>query len=366
LATLPAERNREALNLLAQAEFAGHEFDAARGHAQVLVQLEPDKAYPYQILGDALLELGDYAAAESAYRQMQERGGVQEITQAATAQRLGKMALLRGDLAAAQRSFTQALGLALAQPDPPRETVAWCRWQLGETAFLRGDYAVAERHYRDALTTFPGYFRAVASLGRVRAARGDLADAIAQYEAAVKILPDPSFVAALGDLYLLSGRERDAARQYDLVEAIARLSAAGGALYNRQQALFYADHGRQPEKAYAMAAREYEVRRDIYGADAVAWTALKAGRVDEAQAMIKVALRLGTQDARLFYHAAMIAHAASDAAAARGFLDRALALSPGFDPLQSSMARKIAAASTSPAAPAAPGATPNAIAAVRP
>jgi len=366
LATLPAERNRDALNLLAQAEFAAHEFDAAREHAQRLVRLEPDRAHPYQILGDALLELGDYAAAEAAYGQMQQRGGVQEITQVATHQRLGKMAILRGDLAAAQRSFTQALLLALARPDPPRETVAWCRWQLGETAFMRGDYGAAEQHYRDALTTFPRYFRAVASLGRVRAARGDLADAIVQYEAAVKILPDPSFVAALGDLYLLSGREREAARQYDLVEAIARLSAAGGALYNRQQALFYADHGREPEKAYAMAAREYEVRRDIYGADAVAWTALKAGRVDEARAMIKVALQLGTQDARLLYHAAMIANAASDPMAARDFLQRALALSPGFDPLQSSLAKNLAAASTSPAAFAAPKATPNGIAAVRP
>jgi Flp pilus assembly protein TadD len=146
LGTLPPERNRDGLNLLAQVEFAGHEFAAARDHARLLVRLEPDKAYPYQILGDALLELGDYEAAEAAFQQMQQRDGVQEITRVATEQRLGKMAILRGDLPAAQRSFTHALELALAQPDPPRETVAWCRWQLGETAFLRGDYVVAEQH----------------------------------------------------------------------------------------------------------------------------------------------------------------------------------------------------------------------------
>ena len=163
----------------------------------------------------------------------------------------------------------------------------------------------------------------------------------------------------------MSGRERDAARQYDLVEAIARLGAAGGLLYNRQQALFYADHGRKPDEAYAMAAREYEVRRDIYGADALAWTALKAGRVSEAQDMIKVALRLGTQDARLLYHAAMIAHAASDTVAARDFLARALALSPGFDPLQSSLARKLLAATTNAADVAPSNETPHAISAVR-
>ena len=71
--------------------------------------------------------------------------------------------------------FRKALRMALAMPAPQRETVAWCRWQLGETAFLTGDYAGAERHYRDALITFPNYFRALASLAKVRAARGDRA-----------------------------------------------------------------------------------------------------------------------------------------------------------------------------------------------
>src|SRR6185295_3092130 len=120
---------------------------------------------------------------------------------------------LHGDATAAQRSFTIALELARALPGPERETVAWCHWQLGETVFSLGDYARAEQHYREALNSFPDYFRALASLGRVRAARDDLAGAITLYENAVNVLPDPSFVAALGDLYVLSGRERDAARQ---------------------------------------------------------------------------------------------------------------------------------------------------------
>jgi len=105
-------------------------------------------------------------------------------------------------------------------------------------------------------------------------------------------------------------------------------------VHNRQLALFHADHDLKADAAYANATREYSVRRDVYGADAVAWTALKAHKVDEAQAAIKKALRLGTQDAKLFYHAGMIARAAGDETAARGHIKRALALSPQFDPLQ--------------------------------
>ena len=218
---------------------------------------------------------------------------------------------------------------------------AWCRWQLGEIAFSVGDYAAAESHYRDTLTTFPDYFRALASLGRVRAARGDLEEAIKHYERAVYLLPDPAFVAALGDLLKLTGRDREAAAQYALVEAIAQLSAASGSLYNRQQALFHADHDIKTEDAYANAAREYAVRKDIYGADALAWTALKAGKPQEAETAMTAALRLGTQDARLFFHAGMIAAALGSRRSARNYLRRALTLSPQFDPLQASIARKM-------------------------
>ena len=341
LSTLPAEQNTGGLTALAQAEYASHEFAAARDHALQLTKLEPNKSYCYQILGDALLELGEYEKAEAAFRQMEQLGGIQGLTRVTIEQRIARLAALRGDANGAQRHFSNALTLALALPAPPRETVAWCRWQLGETAFSVGDYATAERHYRDALTTFPDYFRALASLGRIRAAQADIAGAIEQYEHAVRIIPDPSFVAALGDLYKLAGREKDAAAQYSLVEKIGRLNELNGTLYNRQLALFYADHDLKPDAAYTNASQEFTVRHDIYGADALAWTALKAGKITEAQRAIKEALRLGTRDARLFYHAGMIAQAAGDRSGAREYLKQALALNPQFDPMQATIAKRV-------------------------
>nr|MDQ3319834.1 tetratricopeptide repeat protein [Actinomycetota bacterium] len=92
--------------------------------------------------------------------------------------------------------------------------------------------------------------------------------------------------------------------------------------------------------AYRLARREYRLRRDIYGADALAWAALKAGKVREAQAASGEALRLGTQDASLLYHAGMIARAAGKRDSARTYLERALALNPQFDPLQARNARQ--------------------------
>jgi len=337
LASVPEVRNTGGLAALTQAEFASHDFALARDHALQLTKLDPGKSYSYGLLGDALLELGDYDAAESAFRQMERvNGGISHSTET----RRARLAFLRGDAAGANRHLKNALALALDLPAPPREAVAWYRWQLGEIAFATGDYDAAERHYRDALVTFPDYFRATAGLGRVRAAHGDVTGAIEHYEGIVNRLPDPVFVATLGDLYKLAGREKEMNAQYRLVEQIARLNAANGALYNRQLSLFYANHDIKAEEAYAGATREYQQRRDIYGADAVAWTALKAGKLAEAQAAMREALRLGTNDATLFYHAGMIARAAGDKATARDYLRRALKLNPQFDPVQALIAKR--------------------------
>lgn len=330
LKAVPAEVNRGGLSLLAQTAFASHHFAEARQHAEHLAQLESGKPYLYQLLGDAQLELGDYAAATASIKKLNQ---LAPNTFAAET-RLARLAALRGDHARERGHYENALRVALAETPPARETVAWCRWQLGETAFSTGAYVIAEQHYREALTTFPTYYRALAGLGRVRAAQGDLKGAIEQYEKATRQLPEPTTVAALGDLYHLAGRTQDATGQYALCTELARLSQAQGELYNRQLALFHADHDLNAAAAYQTAQREYAVRRDIYGADALAWTALKAGHVAEAQQAINEALRLGTQDAKLFYHAGFIAQAAGNQVAAREYWQRAAKLNPQFDPLQ--------------------------------
>lgn len=335
-ATVPAEMNPAGLAALTEVEYALHNFAAARDHATRLIELEPRKSYPYQMLGEALIELGDYERAAAAYRQMRSLSGITTATES----RLARLAFLHGDIEAARQHLAAALAAATNSDASRSETIAWCQWQLGELSFATGDYESAEQHYRDSLTTFPDYFRALVGFARARAARDDLPEAIAVLERATRILPDPTFIATLGDLHKLARRDADAAAQYNLVEQIARLDKSD-LLYNRQLALFYADHDMKAEEAYAAAVKEYEARPDIYGADAVAWTALKAGDLSEAQSKIKEALRLNTKDAKLYYHAGMIARAAGDATTARDYLKRALTLNPSFDPLQAARAREV-------------------------
>ena len=100
-------------------------------------------------------------------------------------------------------------------------------------------------------------------------------------------------------------------------------------------------HGDRWPKAlpYGLAKAEHALRADIYSWDALAWTALKAGKTDEAAKAASEAIKLGTPDPRLWYHAGMAALAASDKPAARERLEKALGMCPQFDVLQAPKAR---------------------------
>lgn len=336
LQSVPEIRNTGGLAALAQAHFAAHDFSETRDLAIRLMDIEPAKVYPLGILGDAYLELGEYDNAEASFKKMAVLEGGMGL---GSETRFARLSQLRGDNAGARKHLSNARIFARDLSAPPRETIAWLEWQMGENSFSASDYSEAEKHYKSALEILPDYYRAIGSLARLFAARGDMQGAIAQLEKVVRLIPDPGYVALLGDLYMLSGRRDDAGTQYALVEQIGRLSDLNGVLYNRQLALFYADHDLNADTAYRLATEEYKVRKDIYSADAVAWASLKLGKIEEAQAAMAEALKLGTKDAKLYYHAGMINAAAGDRQEAIRYLGLCLKTNPGFDLQQAQNAK---------------------------
>ena len=219
------------------------------------------------------------------------------------------------------------------------EGLAWYRFQLGELYFNRGDLRRAARWYGEAEQALPGYYLAAAGLGKVEAARGDLDAAIVRYEALVGRLPQPGFVAMLGDLHALNGNMTAAQQQYDTVAFIQQLDAAQRVLHDRAVAVFFANHNTNLDTALAYAESELAARQDIYAYDTLAWVLHRLGRFDEARTASDRALQLGTPDAQLHYHAGLIAAAQGDAERATTYLRRALELNPYFDLLQAEEAR---------------------------
>lgn len=311
-----------------------HAFADALTFAQAALATNPDEYQALAVAGDANLELGNYPAAEEAYRHL-----LQKYPGGAIYSRMARLVWLQGRPDEAIDWMKKAADETLAL-DIGGEELAWYRFQLGELYFNTGDLRNAEKWYREADQAFPGHYLAQSGLGKIEAARGHLDEAIARYTTLVARLPQPNFVAFLGDLYALQGDTAAAQAQYDTVLFIQQLDVAQQVLYNRQMAVFFANHALQADTALAYAEAELAARQDIYAYDTLAWALYRAGRYDEARVASDKALALGTQDALLFYHAGMIAAARGDVAAAREYLGRALDLNPWFDLLQAQTARE--------------------------
>jgi tetratricopeptide (TPR) repeat protein len=306
-----------------------HRFRLGLRLARQAIGLAPDNASALGALGDAQLNLGRYRAAFAAYDRMALLApGIASYTRVANAREL------LGHPAAA----AAADRLALQADSTVPEHVAWTRVQLGNVFFNMGRLGEAAKAYRQALARLHGYVHAEAGLARVEAAEGRYGIAIARLRHVVQVLPIPAYVIMLGDVLHASRHERQARREYALVGAIERLFAANGVRTELQTAVFDLDHRRNVADALARARRAYASAPGIYAEDALAWGLFRAGRCEQARAYSARALRLGTRDALLVFHRAMIERCLG-APSARSWFRRALAINPHFSFLWAPVAR---------------------------
>jgi tetratricopeptide (TPR) repeat protein len=320
----------QTMTLLGGVALGRHEFPKALEWAERSLEINPSYAGTYGVLGDAQVELGRYKAAfESFQRMVDLKPNLDSYARVSYARQLS------GDVEGA----VEAMQRAVASSRPETEGAAWARVHLGDLYFNSGRTDEAAEQYEAALMDFKSYHLALAALGKARAAQGKYNEAIRFYEQAAAIIPQPTTLVALGDLYARTGRPDQAQLQYDTVEFIGKLSAFNQQLYNRELALFYADHDIKLEEALKLTTQEIKVRQDIYGYDALAWALFKNGRVREAADAIAEAMKLGTEDASIYYHAGMIYYRLGDQQQARQHLQQALKLNPHFSIWQADQAK---------------------------
>ena len=310
---------------------ARHDFARALELAQQALRLDPDDPDIQGALGDALVELGRYDEARSAFQRMLDaRPDLNAYV------RIAYVRELYGDSVGA----IEAMKLAVEAVRPGGETAAWVHWQLGNIYFNTNAPDNAAAEYRAALDAFPGYVHAVAGNARLAAARGDYEKAIELYRDVTARQPVVDYVAALGDVYRAAGRDGEAQRQYDLVGAIDSLYRANGIDTDLEMALYMADHDLNRDDALGQARAAYEARPgSTRAADVLSWALYKIGKNDEALNYSREALRLGTQDPMILFHAGMINYKVGDRDAARDYLSRAIQINPSFSILYGEQAR---------------------------
>jgi tetratricopeptide (TPR) repeat protein len=310
-----------------------HDFSGALAASKAILRDDPTQAQALATMGDALLELGQVDEAEAAFGRL-----AVETPGAAVTARQSRVAYLRGDTTRARALSMQAFEEASSAGETG-PTLAWYAYLAGTVALTTGEPENASRWFDKATAAWPGSYQAIAGSARAQAGLDRLDDAIAGYEHAAAVAPQPDALAVLGDLYALRGDSAGAAREYGTVELIGRLAALNRQVYNRQLVLFSVDHGRDLPEALASAEDELAVRKDVFGYDAYGWALLANGRAGDADAAMHRALALGTRDAGMLYHAGVVAAAVGDGERARGLLTEALAIRGALDPLSAGRAK---------------------------
>ena len=319
-----------ARKLQASLQLTFHRFEKALELGKALEKDFPADAFVLGVLTDANVELGRYDEAFAYGQKM-----LDTKPNTSSYARAAHLRSLDGNSEGAIELYK----LAARAADPTdKETQSWCLVQLGDELWKYGKYTEAEKVFDEALANFPNYYLALAGKGKTRAALGDYENAVEILTDANNRVPNVETAVLLGDIYSKQGNAERAAQQYELVEVIE--SKIGVNNDQKRLAMMWADHDIKLDEALEIAKREHEMRKDIFTADALAWTFYKKGNYAEAKKASIEAMRLKSNDARILYHAGMIENKLGNKTEAIKFLKKALETNPKFDLLQSEIARK--------------------------
>lgn len=286
------------LHRFAESEVVARELVAARG-----------LAFDFGVLGDALMEQGRIKEAVTAYQSMvDQRPDLQSYS------RIAYVRWLTGDLEGAIEMMRAA---ASAGSPADADSSAWVNTRLAGLELLAGDAEAARRICDAALELRADYPPALLLRGKMLLSQNDADTAIADLQRAVQQNPLPEYQWTLAEALRAAGRDAEA----EPIEA--QLQRHGAKSDPRTYSIYLATRGEDATLAVRLAEEELKQRQDVFTHDALAWALAAAGRIEEARTQVELALAAHTQDARLWFHAAVIAARAGQSDAAQERFARA-------------------------------------------
>ena len=333
-----ASHNSAAAAVLQSALLSQHRFDEALRLALAARDAEPENASLRAAVGEIQMELGRYDSARVSFSGLRVALG-----DLAVAPRRARWAEIEGEPAKARLFLRAALAAAQRQASIPPEQMAWYWLRVGDVELRTGRPATADSAYHAGLAVHPDDYRLLSALAHSALVQQRWRDAVMYGEQAIGVTLDPATLGTLSDASAALGDTTKAA-EYARVLDVVVLRQPGA--YHRAWSLFLLDHDRHVALVARKIREELRTRHDIYAYDLLAWSLHKQGRDREAATAMAQALREGTQDAQLFYHAGEIERALGHADAARAHLTRALAVNPYFHPTQPAIARATLSALT--------------------
>jgi tetratricopeptide (TPR) repeat protein len=304
----------EARRMLAAVLLSQHRFGEAIAEGNRARAADPRDAWNYGAIGDGYMELGDYARAFEAFDRMGQ------LAPGPSAYGRTSYALeIKGDLDGALE-FMRMAAEGTSPNDP--ESQAWHFAQAGDLLMHLGRIGEGRLAFERAAATFPGHPLAIWGLARVKIADGEWSAARVLLQGELAKAPTPDLAAAIGDLSEALGDHAGAASYFQVAEQIERAALENGPRQPQALARFLADHDRSIPEAVSLAEEAARSRQDIFTMDVLAAAYWKAGRLTDARTAADAALRTGSRDARVLWHAAEIRAAAGEPDAALELLRR--------------------------------------------
>ena len=288
-----------------------HKFKEAETLARELVKTR-GLWFDHGLLGDVLMEQGKLDEAVEAYQtMMDQKPGPQAYTRGA------HLRWLKGDLPGAIELMQMATGAGSSR-DP--ESSAWTHVRLALYELQAGQKQKASDLISAALALQPDYAPALLARGQMLLAEDKNPEAAASLARAAELNPLPEYRWAQIEALHAAGRTEEA-------EGVREQLMQRGATDDpRTYALYLATVGKEVDNALRLAQQEIKVRADVITLDTLAWALRAAGNIEEARTYSERALAEGTEDARLFYHAGVIAAASGHKNEAERWFDKARAI----------------------------------------
>jgi tetratricopeptide (TPR) repeat protein len=300
------------------------EFAQALGLAKSLNKKTPDDILLYGFIADAAIEVGDYRDAEEAAQWMLDMrpGNVPGLLRGAALRRL------YGDARGATDFFSQAY-----QQMAPTQTeeLAWTLTEMADLQLSLGDIGGADKLLHSAIQRFPGYYVALEVSAQVQSARQHYSEAVDLLRQRNLKFPTLASRYALAEALERAGQATEAASAYTDFVAIARPLIDKNDNANEELISYYLGRGHGPAEALRIAQLEIAKRHDVKTLDAYAWALYGNGRYEEAKRQIAMALAVGVREARMFYHAGVIAAEVHDYASASSYLKQSVELNPSSE-----------------------------------
>jgi tetratricopeptide (TPR) repeat protein len=312
--------NTRARQALAASLLSEHRFGDALGVAQDLAGRDASSAAFRASVGEIQMELGHYDDARASFASV--AGNTSDLS---VAPRLARWLELEGHPDSAYRLMNASLLAVVDRRDVPAEQKAWFWLRLGDLQLRRGRIGEAAIDYQNGLAAHPDDYRLLTATAKLEGARHEWRKAIDFGERAVAVSFDPATLGVMSDAWAALG---DSAKANEYAHAMEIAVSKQATAYHREWSLFLLNHGLRVPEVLAKTREELRTRQDIYGYDALAWALHASGRDGEARDAMRHALALGTQDAMLFYHAAIIDRALGKRDMAAAALERARTLNP--------------------------------------